>query len=643
MSSTTARTEQEKQKPLPPKTSFTKGIISVAGGTVLTITLLATSVIAGGMMGLAISFRNLPDVRLLKTYIPSETSLIYDVKGRLLSSLHGEANRKVIKLNQISPYLKRAVLAIEDSNFYYHQGINMNSIGRAVVVNFQHGEVVEGASTLTMQLVKNIFLSHQRTVNRKLAEAVLAIRIEQVFDKAQILEMYLNNIYWGHNNYGAQTASESYFSKPASKLTLAEASMMAGLIQAPEVYSPFVNPAEAKKRQSLVLTRMRELGWITKEEETKALAQPLKFGKKTAWASSKLPYVTDTVLEELNRRFGKETVMKGGMRIQTSVDYKMQELAQGTVQSAYDNLRNNGINTKNLQVALAAVDPRTHYIKALVGGVDYQKSQLNRALHSQRPPGSTFKPFVYYTAFASGKYTPDSVIDDNPISFRDGSGYYTPKNYGGGYSGPVSLRTALTNSMNIPAVILGRKVGLDKVIEVCKRLGITSPLQSVTSLPLGSIGVTPLEMAGAYATFASNGWSSQTTIIVKVTDSSGNVLLDNTPQPQLVLDPWATASLTSVLRDVINEGTGKNAAFGRPAAGKTGTTDSERNIWFVGYVPQLATAIWVGDDNNLKLGEKVTGGGNVAPIWGNFMSKAMENQPVDYFEPAAKFVPPSKK
>ncbi len=615
--------------------------MDVAGGTILAGTLLGTSVLAGTMMGLAISFRNLPDVRSLKDFTPSETSFVYDIKGKLLSSLHGEANRKVVGLDQISSHLKRAVIAIEDSNFYYHHGINLNSIGRALLVNFHSHGVKEGASTLTMQLVKNIFLTHQRTVDRKLAEAVLAVRVEQVFKKNEILEMYLNTIYWGHNNYGVQTAAESYFNKSASELNLAEASMMAGLIQAPESYSPFVSLKAAKKRQALVLSRMKELGWISAQEREDALNQPIKLGHKTAWTKSKLPYVTDAVVEELNRRFGEETVKKGGMRIQSTVDYDMQQLAQESMQNAQRSLRNEGIDTKDLQIALASVDPRTHFIKDLVGGSDYKKSQLNRALHSQRPPGSTFKPFVYYAAFASGKYTPDSEINDRPIHFQDGNGTYVPKNYGGQYSGVVSLRTALVNSINIPAIILGRRVGLDKVIEICKSLGINSPLIPAISLPLGSIGVTPLEMAGAYATFASNGWHSESTILARVTNSRGDLILDNTPKPQLILDPWATATLTSVLRDVINEGTGKQANIGRQVAGKTGTTDSERNIWFVGYVPQLATAIWVGDDYNRRLGDHVSGGGNVAPIWGNFMERALRNVPEDYFEPPTKFKRPS--
>ncbi|GBF84997.1 penicillin-binding protein 1A [Aphanothece sacrum FPU3] len=617
--------------------------MKIAGGTVLGMALLGSSIIAGGLVGLAISFRNLPDVRILTTYAPTETSYIYDIKGRLLSRLHDEANREVVPLDRISPELKRAVMAIEDSHFYLHHGINPNSIGRAMWVNWKSKGVVEGASTLTMQLVKNIFLSSERTVSRKIAEAVLAIRVEQVFEKDQIMEMYLNNIYWGHNNYGVQTAAQSYFNKPASKLNLAESAMMAGLIQAPETYSPFNNYQTAKERQKLVLGRMTEIGWITPQQADAAYKQPLGMGKPTSWSGSKQPYVTDTVMQELNKHFGKEATLKGGMRVQTSVDYYVQEKAQDIVQQSYRRLRGRGVYAKELQLALVSVDPRTHFIKAIVGGVDYEKSQLNRVTQSHRQPGSSFKPFVYYTAFASGKFTPDSVVNDSPVSFRDGSGLYTPKNYGGGYSGAMSIRTALIKSSNVPAVVVGRKVGIDRVIEVARRIGIKSPLQAVTSLPLGAGDVTPLEMATAYATFASNGWYNDPTIIVQVTDSRGNMLLDNTPKPQLVLDPWATASLTSVLQGVINEGTGRAAHLGRPAAGKTGTTDSERNVWFVGYVPQLATAVWIGDDGNRVLGKGVTGGGYVAPIWREFMEQALKNEPVKQFPDASKFPRPKAK
>ncbi len=600
--------------------------------------MLVSSVAAGGLVGLAISFRNLPDVRVLRSYVPTETSYIYDIKGRLLDSLHGEAHREVVRLEEISPELKRAVLAIEDSHFYLHDGINPNSIGRALLVNWRRGSVVEGGSTITMQLVKNLFLSRERTVSRKLAEAVLAIRVEQIFDKDQILEMYLNNIYWGHNSYGAETAAQSYFNKSAADLTLAEAAMMAGLIQAPEDYSPFINYDETKRRQFLVLDRMQQLGWITAEEAAAAREAPLLLGKPTAWRSSDLPYITEAVAAEIQERFGQDAVLQGGIRVQTTVDYNFQKMAEARVAASHNALRNRGLYAD--QVALVAVDSRTHFVKALVGGVNYKESQFNRAIQSLRQPGSAFKPFVYYSAFATGNYTPESEVEDTPVRYRDGSAYYEPKNYGGGFSGPVSVREALVRSLNIPAIKLGQEVGIEAVVEICRLLGIKSPLDPVVSLPLGPIGLTPMEMAGAYATFASNGWHSDPTIIVRVTDSNGNVLLDNTPQPRQVLDPWATAQLTSVLQGVITGGTGTAANIGRPAAGKTGTTDAERDVWFVGYVPQMAVAVWIGNDNYRPLGKGVTGGGYAAPIWRDFMMEAMKNEPVQYFQPPSKFPKP---
>jgi membrane peptidoglycan carboxypeptidase len=380
---------------------------------------------------------------------------------------------------------------------------------------------------------------------------------------------------------------------------------------------------------------METLGWITATEAEAARKYKLNIGKLTSWRTSKLPFITEAVVSELNERFGREAVLKGGMRVQTTIDTKFQEMAEQTVASSYANIRYRGLYAG--QVALAAVDPRTHFVKALVGGVSYKKSQFNRASQAKRQPGSAFKPFVYYTAFATGKYGPSSTVMDTPVSYRDGSGWYSPRNYGGGYSGAMTIRTALTVSANVPAVKIGRAVGLDKVIETCRTLGIKSPMEPVTSLPLGAIGLTPLEMAGAYATFASNGWYSDTTIIVRVTDSTGNVLLDNTPKPRLVLDPWATASLTNVLQGVINGGTGKAAQIGRPAAGKTGTTSSERDVWFVGYTPQLSTAVWIGNDNNRPLGGGATGGQYAAPIWRNFMLKALKNEPAQSFPAPSKF------
>lgn len=612
------------------------GQITVA--TLLGTTMLVSSVAAGGLVGLAVSFRNLPDVRVLRNYLPSETSYIYDVKGTLLYSLHDEANRDVVDLDEVSPHLKRAVLAIEDSYFYSHRGINPSSVGRAFIANFRAGSTVEGGSTITMQLVKNLFLTPEQSISRKVAEAVLSLRLEQIFDKDQILEMYLNQVYWGHNTYGAETAAQSYFNKPADELTLAEAAMMAGLIQAPEEYSPFVDYTLAKQRQATVLGRMRQLGWITAEEEAAAKAQPLMLGEITSFRTSVSPYVTEAVVQELKEIFGDEAVLKGGMRVQTTVDLQLQQTAEATVKRNYTLLRQRGLYAD--QIALVAIDPRTHFVKAMVGGVDYNTSQFNRAIQAQRQPGSAFKPFVYYAAFASGRYTPDSVIQDTPVSYPDGYEYYTPKNYDGSFMGNMPIRKALELSRNVPAIKLGQEIGVTRIIEICRLLGIESPMEPVISLPLGAVDLTPMEMAGAYATFASNGWHSDPTFIVQVTDSSGNVLLDNTPKPQLILDPWAAASLTDVLQGVIARGTGTGAQIGRPAAGKTGTTDSQRDIWFVGYVPQLATAVWVGNDDYSPLGAGATGGGFVAPIWRDFMTQALTDVPVENFQSPSNFAKP---
>ena len=612
------------------------GQVTVA--TLLGTTMLVSSIAAGGLVGLAISFRNLPDVRVLRNYLPSETSYIFDINGTLLYSLHDEANRDVVDLDDISPNLKRAVLAIEDSYFYSHQGINPTSVGRALLANFQAGSTVEGGSTITMQLVKNLFLSPERAISRKVAEAVLSLRLEQIFEKDQILELYLNQVYWGHNTYGVETAAQSYFNKSATELTLAESAMMAGLIQAPEEYSPFVNYPLAKQRQSIVLGRMRQLGWITAEEEATAKAQPLLIGEITSFRTSTSPYVTEAVVQELTEVFGQEAVLKGGMRVQTTIDLSLQQVAEETVQRNHANLQQRGFYAD--QIALVAIDPRTHFVKAMVGGVDYTTSQFNRAVQAQRQPGSAFKPFVYYAAFASGRYAPDSVIQDTAVSYPDGYEYYSPRNYDGSFMGNIPIRKALELSRNVPAIKLGQELGINRIIEISRLLGIESPMEPVISLPLGAVDLTPMELAGAYATFASNGWHSDPTFIVQVTDSSGNVLLDNTPKPQLVLDPWAAASLTDVLQGVVARGTGTTAQIGRPVAGKTGTTDSQRDVWFVGYVPQLATAIWVGNDDYSPLGSGATGGGIVAPIWKDFMLQALSDVPVENFRRPNEFAKP---
>ncbi len=639
MSTNTIRQKIRSQpKPLRRNTGLLKyvqDVGQVTAATLLGTTMLVSAVAAGGLVGLAISFRNLPDVRVLRNYAPSETSYIYDIDGTLLFRLHDEANREVVNMEDISPHLKRAVLAIEDSYFYSHNGINPSSVGRALLANVQAGSTVEGGSTITMQLVKNLFLTPERSISRKVAEAVLALRLEQIFSKDEILEMYLNQVYWGHNNYGVETAAQSYFNKSAKDLTLPEAAVMAGLIQAPERYSPFNNYTNTKERQATVLGRMRQLGWISAEEQASAQGSPLMIGEVKSFSTSSVPYVTDATVLELKDRFGADAVLRGGMRVQTTIDLAMQRKAEEVVRS-----HNARIARMADQMALVAIDPRTHFVKAMVGGVDHGQSQFNRATMAQRQPGSAFKPFVYYAAFATGRYSPDSSIADTPVSYPDGYRSYSPRNYDGSFMGNISIRKALEVSRNVPAVKLGQTVGINTIIELCRTLGIESPMLPVTSLPLGAVDLTPMEMAGAYATFANNGWHSDPTFIVQVTDSTGNLLLDNTPNPQLVLDPWAAASLNDVLQGVIVRGTARTAAIGRPAAGKTGTTDSQRDVWFVGYVPQLATAVWVGNDNYRPLRSGATGGTYAAPVWRDFMRQALADTPVENFKRPSEFVRP---
>lgn len=622
-----------RQKPENESTAqFVGGAGKVAGATLIGVLMLGSSVVAGSLVGLAISFQNLPDVRILRNYTPSETSHIYDVKGKHLTSMHGEANREVVPLDEISPNLKRSVMAIEDSYFYAHKGVNVTSTARALRANFNKGETSEGGSTLTMQLVKNLFLTPERAVTRKVAEAVLALRVEQVFKKNEILELYLNQIYWGHNNYGAETASQSYFGKSVRDLNLAESAMMAGVIQAPEELSPFYNMKAATSRQHVVLQRMRDLKWITPEEEKQARDYKIKLGKIMSFQGSEIPYVTEAITKELTKKFGRDALLKGGLRIQSSIDTKMQRIAEDTVNRSY--------RTGADQMALVAVDPRTHYVKAMVGGLDYKKSQYNRATQALRQPGSAFKPFVYYAAFASGKYEPGSTIVDSPVGYPDGDEMYYPQNYDRSFAGAMTMRRALEQSRNIPAVKLGQEVGLNKVIEICRSLGIKSPIEPVISLPLGAVDVTPLEMATAYATLANNGWHSDPTLIIQATDSKGGMVLDNRPKLRLVLDPWAAAATNEIMQGVINQGTATSAQIGRPAAGKTGTTSSEKDIWFVGSVPQLSTAVWVGNDDNTTLGSGATGGTVVAPIWRDFMSQAVRDLPVESFRPPSDFQKP---
>ena len=606
----------------------------------LAILLLGATAVAGTLIGLATSFRGLPDVASLDNYVPSESTLIVDTNGEFISVLHGEANRKIVSLDSIASEMKLALLAVEDSHFYIHEGINPVGIGRALWGSLTGGfGSAGGGSTLTMQLVKNLFLTPEQSVARKAAEAVLAMRVEQVFDKDEIMEMYLNQVYWGHNLYGVETAAESYFGKDASELDLAESAMLAGLLQAPEQLSPFRNFDAAKQRQALVLQRMVELEWVEPEVAEAAARQELTLGRVTSFQSDS-PGVADAVEAELSELYGREALQRGGYRVQAAIDLELQREALQAVADGFASLETTGRQAD--QVALVAVEPQTGFVKALVGGANSQRGQFNRVTQALRQPGSAFKPFVYYAALASGDYGLQSILDDSRICYPDVEEDYCPRNYDNTFRGRMPLQRALELSRNVPTVKLAHDVGIGEVIEAAEAAGIQQEVLPNLSISLGAADVTPLEMASSYATFATGGYRIEPRLILQVIDSRGNVLEAADPEPELTMDPWSVANLVQALQGVTLRGTGRAALLPdeRPIAGKTGTTSDFRDAWFVGFTPQLSTAVWIGNDDNSPMANSTSGGGYVAPIWKQFMTAAMEGEPVEQFPDPSLYVSP---
>ena len=582
-----------------------------------------------------------------------QTTRLYDANGVLLDEIHGEEHRRYLTLDQIPQNFLNAVIAVEDSEFYNHNGVNFRSVGRAAWRNVRSREIQEGASTITMQLVKNMFLTNERTFERKAKEVVLAQRLEERLSKEEILELYVNVVAFGDNAYGIDVASENYFRKTPAELTLAEATFLAGIIKGPSFYSPRTNYQGAKSRQQIVLNAMVENNLLTVEEANAAMAEPLKLHGSNSWAKSLNPNITNVgivearqllrkaVAEDKSLQIDPENIEKEGLRIYFTVEKETQELAERVVAQGCQNVKNR-FRDRGTNVALVSIEPTTHHLKAIVGGC--ANDEFNRAYSSRRQPGSSFKPFIYLAAFSSG-YKPESVITDAPVSFKDGSSKpYQPKNYGGSFGGTMTLRQALKTSRNVPAVVMGqRPVSVrqptikmnDKAISLAKDLGITTPLEPVISLPLGSKEVRPIEMANAYATLASGGSYAPPISILRIEDAEGNVLIDNSnPKTEQKLNPTGVAMLVDVLTDVVKSGTGTRANFdsARAIAGKTGTTDKQADVWFIGFTPQLSTTVWVGNDKaEDKLGAGATGGGVAAPIWANFMRQYHQGLPTEQF------------
>jgi penicillin-binding protein 1A len=558
---------------------------------------------------------------------PSQASRIYGANGELIASLFHE-NRQIVALTEIPPVLRQAILASEDERFFTHRGVDPRGIFRAVWRNIREGEVVEGGSTITMQLARMLFLSQERTINRKLAEVVLAVEIERRLTKEEILERYLNQVYFGQGAYGVEMAARVYFGKPVKSITLPEAALLAGVIRAPSIYSPYRNFALAKQQQEIVLARMAAAGHVSTDEAARArtVRVTLAPASNAGLAGIRAPYFVSFILPRLLETYGEDRVYKGGLQIYTTLDPKLQAAAEKVVLDGVNAARRG--NLKIEQGALVSLDPNTGAIRAMIGGLDFASSQFNRAWQARRQPGSSFKVFVYTTAIAAG-VPPTRILDDAPVTYKiAGAPDWSPRNYDRTFSGPVTLRRAVEKSINVPAARMISELGPQKVAETARAMGIESPIQPHLSLALGSADVTPLEMASAFGTLANGGLRVQPIAILKVTDAKGKVLEDNRPRRQVGIPADVAYVMTDILKGVIRQGTGTGANIGKPAAGKTGTTDDYRNAWFIGYTPRLSTAVWVGNDDNTPM-NRVTGGMIPARIWAAFMRVATAGDPAD--------------
>ena len=602
---------------------------SMLGKVILIIGMILFVMIVGVGCGFLTASLNTRS-NLAEDIVPPASSQIYDIHGNEIANIHAAENRRPIGINEIPKNLQNAFIAVEDNRFYDHVGIDPRGIIRAVWANIRGRTVTEGGSTITQQLAKNAYLTQDRTLKRKVQEVFLALQLERQYTKQEILELYMNQIYFGQGAYGVQAAAQTYFGKDAKDLTLNECAMLAGIPKSPNYYSPINNMDAAMERKAVVLDQMVKYGYISDSEAASTKKEPLHIAKSTNDGGKNASYFVDYVLQLLAEKYGDDAIYKDGLKIYTTIDMDMQAAAEAAMKNLPTYFTDaNGIVQP--QGALVAIDPHTGYIKAMVGGRG--TDQFNRATQAVRQPGSAFKPFVFAAALEN-KYTPESIIEDKPLKV----GTWEPQNYSRNFSGKVRLRDVVRWSLNVPTVRIAQDIGIDKAIYYAQEMGIstfvldgaTNDRNLATALGGMTRGVTPLELTSAYGTFANRGIHVKPVAILRVVSRTGKVLEEAERKEKSVMSADNAAALTAMLEDVIRRGTGTRANIGRPAAGKTGTTSDYHDAWFVGYTPDLVAGVWIGNDSVSDL-HGMSGGLTPAVIWQAFMQKAHAGLPVRSF------------
>ncbi len=588
---------------------------------------------AAALWAFTILPRSLPPVSALETFQPLQGTQVFDENDEPITEFHVE-RRIFVPLSSVPRALRDAVIATEDKRFYSHFGIDPIGIARALYQNYRRGRIAEGGSTITQQLTKVLFLTPDKSIERKLKEAVLALELERRYSKDRILEMYLNQVYFGQGAYGVEAAARTYFGKSVSELSLVEAALLAGLPRAPSAYSPFDHADAARRRRAVVLERMVEVGVLKPAEAKKVGAADLGLLPPERRRTTS-QYFLDYVQQALEAKFGADMVFKGGLHAYTTLSPAMQLQAEQALREGLKSLesRTTASGTERPEGAILTIEPQTGYIRAMVGGYDFFRSEFNRAVQARRQPGSAFKPFVYVAALESG-FTPATFIDDSPITYpvgRNGQPW-KPDNYDRKFRGPTTLQQAVEESVNVVTVKLQERVGITRTVQAARRMGITSPLNTDLTLALGSSDLTLLELTSAYGTLANQGVWMEPTTIRYVTDDQGRLLVEHVPQGKEALSPEVAYVITTMLRGVVERGTGQAAkALGRPVAAKTGSTNDYSNAWFIGFTPHVVTGVWVGYDRPRSLGRDETGSRVAVPIWTAYMGRVLAQTPKEDF------------